>query len=58
MIEPPSPEALKLFDEVCVDAAEEAVEFFHFLGLPDGDQLAGLTSELKVAIANVMRDWL
>lgn len=58
MTEPPSLEALELFDEVCADAAAEAVEFFHFLGLPDGEQLAGLTNELKAAIANVMRNWL
>ena len=58
MTEPPSPEALKLFDQLCAGAAEEVVEFFYCLGLPDGDQLAGLTYELKVAIANVMRGWL
>jgi hypothetical protein len=56
--EKPSPEAEEVFDEMVDEATHAAIECFHPLGLPDGDQLSDLMVRLNDAIASVMRDWL
>lgn len=58
MNEKPIQIALDRFHQECSDAAVELVHHFEFLGLPDTSQLEDIISELKRAIANVMRPWL
>jgi hypothetical protein len=56
--EAPSKEAQDAFDKAVDDATHDAIGHFHFLGLPEGDQLSDLMAELNDAISGVMKEWL
>lgn len=56
--EKPSAEAVAEFEEDLDSMATDVIEYFHYLGLPEGEQLSDLHVELTNALSGVLKTWL
>ncbi len=57
-VEAPSKELVEQFEHDLDAASCILMEFFSWMGLPDGDQLSDMQVELSDAISGVLKDWL
>ncbi len=57
-VEQPSAKLVEQFEQDIDAASCILIEFFFWLGLPDGEQLSEMQVELSDAISGVLKDWL
>jgi hypothetical protein len=58
MNESPTQEAENLFDHALDDATHAVMDYFAWMGLPEGEQLVRLKESVNDALAPILREWL